>query len=76
MLGNGIMQAQGQRSVEQIVVDNCVQHPVTLYLAESVRETQLYKFGERDQEFRQTLSKLIQLYQRTGQDISGERSSN
>ncbi len=60
-------------SVDQIVMDNCVQHPVSLFLEEYTYNTRLYKFGPQDQEFRDILTQLTKQYHLTGKDLDGNQ---
>ena len=57
--------------VEQLIVDHCAQHPIAFYMAEEENETRIYKFGPRDEEFRELLSNLLEKYRTSGEDISG-----
>ncbi|SMF62129.1 hypothetical protein [Pseudobacteriovorax antillogorgiicola] len=57
--------------VEQLIQDQCVQHPIAFYMAEQESGTQIYQFGPKDTEFRELLEQLIDRYRRTGIDISG-----
>lgn len=58
------------KSLEDMIIQNCSQHPINLFMEEHIHETRLYKLGEKDQEFRDILTELSDRYLQNGEDLS------
>ena len=61
--------------VQQLIADNCSEHPLAFYMAEEGK-AKLYKFGDKDEEFRARVREILQRYRQSGQDITGVKKQD